>query len=446
MADKPEISKEQMAKNEAAIIKWVSEQVAMDKQLLLKKFPFTGNFIMRLDCKVGYWEDLETAATDFRKIYINALFYAKCSAEERLFILAHECWHVIYRHLIRKCNRNHKLWNIATDLEIHFLLSDAGLKAPFVLPHDPAWKGLSAEEIYGKFIDKAKASKGAKTDKEGEGDGEGVITITEDELGEGDKLSDFPNGGQESKNLKSRNGEGFDQHRRPKAEDANEEDVDNAELDSEIRDKINATAKAVERMRGTLPAGIKRLVEDAKTPELSWKQLLQQYVTQCYQDQRRWTPPNRRYVYQDIYVQSNSGEQIRCFVGIDTSGSTTDDLPKFFGELSGLLTSFGNYEITTIQCDTQVNKIEKFSDENPYVPGKKWEGSGFGGTYLTPIFNWIKENAFEAPDVCIIFTDGYIEDDIKEAKPDYPVLWIICKNGMEDFNPGFGTVIHLKDD
>ncbi len=41
-----------------------------------------------------------------------------------------------------------KLFNIAADLEIHFLLTDEGLKAPFVLPHDPNWKGLSAEEIY----------------------------------------------------------------------------------------------------------------------------------------------------------------------------------------------------------------------------------------------------------------------------------------------------------
>ena len=124
------------------------ELLAQDRQKLLTKLPFTGSLVMRLDLVPVSDERLPTAATDGDRIFVDIDFYAQLTAEERLFVLAHEVWHCALLHFLRRGDRNQELFNIAADLEIHFLLTDEGLKAPFVLPHDPNWKGLSAEEIY----------------------------------------------------------------------------------------------------------------------------------------------------------------------------------------------------------------------------------------------------------------------------------------------------------
>ena len=126
----------------------ILELLAQDRQKLLTKLPFTGSLVMRLDLVPVSDERLPTAATDGDRIFVDIDFYAQLTAEERLFVLAHEVWHCALLHFLRRGDRNQELFNIAADLEIHFLLTDEGLKAPFVLPHDPNWKGLSAEEIY----------------------------------------------------------------------------------------------------------------------------------------------------------------------------------------------------------------------------------------------------------------------------------------------------------
>ena len=112
------------------------------------KMPFVGAMLMRLDLIPVRDGRLDTAATDGDRIYVDIDFYMKLKSEERLFVLAHEAWHCALIHFMRRQNRDKERFNIAADLEIHFILTDEGLKPPFVLPHNPNWKGLSAEEIY----------------------------------------------------------------------------------------------------------------------------------------------------------------------------------------------------------------------------------------------------------------------------------------------------------
>ena len=126
----------------------IAELLAQDRHKLLLRQPFTGAVVMRLDLRVERAEGLETAATDGSSIRVNPDFYASLNDDERLFVIAHEAWHCILMHFARRRNRDHSRFNIAADLEIHFLLTKEGFRPPFVLPHDPSWNGLSAEEIY----------------------------------------------------------------------------------------------------------------------------------------------------------------------------------------------------------------------------------------------------------------------------------------------------------
>ena len=428
-------SPEQIKAQEQALIAWCQEQIATDKQKLLAKFPFTGNFIARLDVEVGHFPDIETACTNGDKIWVNVLFYVKLDAEERLFVLAHECWHVILRHFLRRMDRNKELSNWAMDLEIHFLLTKEGLKAPFVLPHDPKWKDLSFEEIYEKLLKKAKVVQVSCDGGSGQsGDGQKQSTAA------GDIPEDW-NQGKSTKNLKgAEQGKGFDSH--DKHQDPNsEEEEDPKEIEDRVCGKIQAAAAfASQRNRGTLPSHLQNLVDNLPKNEIPWQQVLRQFLTQTMGGNRRWLPPNRRHVWKGLYVQSTKQLSFKGVVAMDTSGSCLGDLPKFFSELTGLLNSFGKYDLTVLQCDAAIEKVERFSDEVLPPNNKEWKIHGGGGTSHKPVFKWIEENCQEAPNCVICLTDGYT--DVPDRQPPYPVLWVLTSDGEE---LPWGINIRLKE-
>lgn len=401
----------------------VGELLAQDRHKLLVRMPFIGALLMRLDLVPVRDERLDTAATDGDRIYVDIDFYMKLKSDERLFVLAHEAWHCALIHFMRRGNRIRERFNIAADLEIHFILTDEGLKAPFVLPHNPRWKGLSAEEIYERIPEKALRQ---------EMDGGGSV------CGSGSGLS----AGKESENIKGQgNGQGFDKHLEKGDKDGDSEgdsksgkgrDADYSPevkpgAEERCRERLTAAVQQYERTRGSLPAGLAGLVEAILKPEIGWKELLAQFVTNCYGGSRRWLPPARRHVWKGLYLQSQRTERLRAIVAIDTSGSTGGDLPKFFSELVALLNSFGSYELTVIQCDAAIGKVETFDDCNLLDPDRKWEVPGGGGTDFRPVFNYIDEHSELDPNLLIFFTDGL--GTYPKRPPPYPVMWLLTSDG-----------------
>jgi predicted metal-dependent peptidase len=78
-----------------------------------------------------HWDNSQpTAYTDYKSIGYNTEFFMELSAEERVFLLAHEAMHVAHMHNFRIGTRNHKLWNDACDYAINIGLRNAGLKLP----------------------------------------------------------------------------------------------------------------------------------------------------------------------------------------------------------------------------------------------------------------------------------------------------------------------------
>ena len=395
-----------------------------DRMKLLARQPFISLILMHLEM-IPISSGCTTACTDGERIFMNCRFYAKLDQDERLFVLAHEAWHCVLLHQMRYQGRNHHKFNIAADLEIHFILMDERMKEPFVLPHDPNWKGLSAEEIYEKIKNNKKPSKRMEL-------------------------------GHDSKNIHSNaEGEGFDEHWFDGDSNSKEEkDEDQSsspnggpqgEQDSEdsdyaprcspgakerIRSIVIQTAQTIERRQGILPDHIRGIVDQLRKPELDWRELLRQFITAGYSygGTRRWLPPARRYIGMGLYLQSRRDSIFNAVMAIDTSGSTTNDLPQFFCELSSLLKTFGRYSLTVIQCDCVIQHVETFSGDLPLPNNYKWESFGHGGTSFVPPFEYVKENKMN-PDIFIYLTDGY--GDAPKAPPPFPVLWILTSDGME---------------
>ena len=435
----------------------VKQDIDIVIQRLLTQFPFYGAMALRLDVIPIQDDRCPTAATDFSRIFVNIDFYEKLSEEERKFVLFHEVCHNIMFHNGRKQTRNSEMWNVASDLEIHFIAQNEKLSEPFVIPHDPFWSTLSAEEIYEKLAQKVK-----KEDSTGKGKG-----------GQ-ESDSNFGNNGKTNSNFGS-NSKPFDKHfdgeygdqesqdRETASKDAvnkissengtDENSVKSVHIDSDyapsiskdaaekIRRNVIASAQQTERMRGSIPASIKKLIDSWTKPELNWKILLKQFVTKAYGGSRDWLPPARRYISQGLYLQSRRENKINVVVGIDTSGSCYDLQSKFFSELANLLFSFGNFKCTVIQCDAEIQSVEEFDSDNVgKLRNYKWKANGFGGTSFIPVFDEVKNRKIN-PNVMIYLTDGYGDHP---NKPPYPVMWVIPTNGTDECFD-FGQIVRLKD-
>ena len=402
----------------------VLKSMEQDRQKLLTRQPFIGMILMNLELVPMPGNIVKTACTDGRRILMGITFYATLDSEECLFVMAHEAWHCVLLHGARLQTRNHHIFNIAADLEIHFILHKEKMKEPFVLPHDQSWEGLSAEEIYEKL--------GHKTPKKSNSG-----------------LSQ--NVGKESEHIhRQENGEGFDSHVYGETKSENEtqggvlrQSNDTAAWDSQtvewMRRIVIKTAQIVERTQGHLPLYIQGIVEKLRKPELPWRDLLRQFVTSCYGGSRRWLPPERRHVSRQLYLPSYRDNRMNAVMAIDTSGSTTDDLPQFFAELSSLLNSFGKYDLTVIQCDCIIQHVETFSDSKRFPKNYQWESFGHGGTSFRPPFEYVSKHRL-CPDVFIYLTDGC--GDAPEKPPRYPVLWVLTNDG--NYPANWGKSIKLK--
>ena len=90
--------------------------------------------------------------------------------------------------------------------------------------------------------------------------------------------------------------------------------------------------------------------------------------------------------------------------------------------------SFGYYELTVIQCDCNIQHIDKFSGDNPLPGNYQWASYGHGGTSFIPPFEYVKEHKLR-PDIFIYLTDGC--GGAPEKAPQFPVLWVLTNDGEE---------------
>ena len=414
---------------------------------LLNKFPFTGEMLLRFSIVPTYDCRLETAATDGSKIYFDCEFYSQLTPGQREFVLAHEVWHNIFLHFIRQCGRNTQIWNVATDMEINHMLQNEGLEVlkDGCFP-DPIVAGKNAEDIYAYLMKQNQQKKKNQQKQSGNSDGQGQGNGQGSSQNDDDDGNDQQNSGN-SGNNKTENGNQFDKHiyeggdagqgeekdgkwgKRGFDKDFNPSMGNASEVEEKIKDAVCSVAQSIERKQGHLPAGVKSIVDKLLKPEINWKEALSKFVTKCFGGEHSWKRCSRHHLARGFYLPGRFDERIKVGVIVDTSGSCTCDIPKFLGELNGLLGSFGNYEVTVIQCDAEVSSVQKYDESNP-MDFDKFEVKGFGGSDARPAFKWIRENCEDEINCVVMFTDGYI--DVPTYAPPYPTLFVLTSDGNKD--------------
>ena len=105
----------------------VRDKIVSAKYVLLSKLPFIGAVSYQVPVVTKSSSDMrgEIAYTNGLEITLNEDYFQKRSFEEFVAIIAHEIGHIVFKSMTRRGNRDHLLWNIATDFVINNMLDTA---------------------------------------------------------------------------------------------------------------------------------------------------------------------------------------------------------------------------------------------------------------------------------------------------------------------------------
>lgn len=172
---------------------------ALAKTALMKLFPLAG--IVASKFQFIYTFHVNTQATDGFRIFVNPQFTSHLDLTQKVFVMAHECMHVILNHLRRakRLGHNHERSNIAGDYEINVGLVDMGL-IPERTVHeieglfDKKYSKWSYEQIYD---DNPPGPKKQQQQPQSQGDNDNSTKIEADQAyidGWNKAIEDYMNG------------------------------------------------------------------------------------------------------------------------------------------------------------------------------------------------------------------------------------------------------------
>ena len=120
---------------------------------LLVRAPFIGSIALGLAWVNA--PDIGTMATDGRSIWFNPAWCEAHGVEKTMAVIAHEVFHIVNRHHLRRGERDAVLWNIAGDLLINRLLEDDKYVLPSdgLFDRDRRYTGLPVEIIYARLLE-----------------------------------------------------------------------------------------------------------------------------------------------------------------------------------------------------------------------------------------------------------------------------------------------------
>ena len=368
-----------------------SDNLAKAGKTLILKEPFYGLFLIGLN--KTFRKDIPTAGVSKNgigvQLAVNPEFFDNLNELHRIGLLKHELLHISFGHLIMRDKfPNHKLFNIAADLEINQFIDDA------YLPEG----GITMEMFKDLNLD-ARAGTTYYYEKLDEADKNGQCQTLQSLLNQMDGDSQYDH----------------------KTWDEFEEltEAEKKLIQKQVEHQLKETAEQTEKRRGNIPGELANLISRLRTiepPSFDWKGYLKRFVGNS---SISYTKKLRR-KYNKRYIE-NPGLKIKfknnILVGVDTSGSVSNkELKEFMNELVHMHKT--GHKITVAQCDTQINSVEEFN------PRKDWEIKGRGGTDFQPVIDLFnkKKGVFTA---LIYLTDGeaYTPEDCPKN-----TLWVHSTN------------------
>jgi predicted metal-dependent peptidase len=350
-----------------------------------------------------------TAYTNGRDEVYGGDFIAEMNDRQLRFLILHEVYHKLYRHLStwqHLFKENAQLANMACDYVINCKLVDdnadlfATMDGPLKVGClDTKYRGWDSAQVFNDL------KKNPPPQGGGQGQGQG--------------------------------GQGFDEHDWDGAQEMTAEEQ--RELAREIDEAVRQGALAA----GKLGGGMDRDMVELLQPQVDWREVLRDFVqTTCQgNDYSTWRRPNRRYIGAGIYMPSGISEQIgEIVVAIDTSGSIgARELGVFLAEIKEVADTVHPEAIRILYWDTSVCGDERYEGAEVDNIVQSTKPKGGGGTDVRCVPQYLQDKQIKAQAV-IVLTDGYLFGGWGQWH--HPVLWCVLDNDRAV--PDVGKAVHVK--
>lgn len=219
------------------------------------------------------------------------------------------------------------------------------------------------------------------------------------------------------------------------------QDAEDAE--AAARELVNAAASMMSaESRGLMPAHFTSQIELLnRPPVLAWQAILKKYVGTITANKRRTRMRlNRRQPERFDLSGTMSDKLLKLVVAVDTSGSMDDEMiAEVFNEIFAILAK-RRHEITVIECDAEVQRV--YRARTPADIKRKVAGRG--GTWFSPVIEYVNSDRYFRDALLIYFTDGYGEAEIPRPRT-YRNIWVVF-GGSENLSlrEPYGAVLNLR--
>jgi predicted metal-dependent peptidase len=375
----------------------IEEKLKTARIGLLIREPFFGSMATNLELVRD--DNFNTAATDGMYFYYNLAFIHSLTLKQTEFLFGHEVLHNVFEHLLRKEERNMKLWNIACDYVVNDILVQSKIGDQIEdLLLDKKYHGWYAEAVYDDLM-------------------KNVETLDLEDLL--DRLCDEHMDGMEE------NGRGLSEAQK-----------------NEMRNKIRENLlNSIQTAAGKLPAGVDRYVNNLTQPKMNWKELLRQDIQAVIKTDYSFYRPAKKGRSEGIVLPGSIKENaLDICIAIDTSGSISDDdLKVFLSEIQGIMSQYTDYTIRVWCFDTEVHNEQIYrSDEGGDI--STYAAKGGGGTLFEANWEYMKKISLQ-PKIFIMFTDMCPNSGWGDAHYCDNVIFVGYKSGNRQ--APFGTTITI---
>lgn len=355
-------------------------------QAVLLSQPFFGTLLMKL--KHEPIESCPTLFIDGKKIGYGPDFMAQQSMAQAEFCVCHEVLHAAWMHIPRIRHYldtgigpdgqplDLKLFNQALDYPINASLVESkigAIPAGITICLDPKYTSAwTPEEVYCDL--KKRGGKGGGASAPGTPGGGDPDAMDDHQPGHGDEDGEGTSSG------------GLD-----------------AITPADVQQAVNVT----KAMKGTLPAGIDRLIDAIKKPEQSPWRRLRRIVTKSLAgyDATSWRRLQRRMIVRGVGMPGRIAQGVgRVGVVGDTSGSIHDDVLRLFGGHMASIVDDAKPELTKIYwCDAKVHRVDDAKNGTQLRQILSSKIPGGGGTDMR---KGVEAAMADKCDIIIVLTDG----------------------------------------
>lgn len=377
---------------------------------------------------------------------------ARLTPEKVAGLWLHEVLHLVNTHARRRGSRDPKLFNVAGDLAINPSVREIGCELPDggVWPKEFGWdENLTADEYYALLEKLVQQRNGGCSGSDGDQQQKGKKSRGKDQWqpSKGD-----PNGAGKPQPGKGWCGSCAGHAVPDEPGEGDTEGRSDAEMERAVKEFAEAAKAAAAHGRGSVPAGILRLVDELlKPPKVPWRKKLGTVARRAVAwaagaVDTRYDAPSRRQggigYGPGVPVLSRLRAKVpRVAVAVDTSGSMGDEeLARAVAETVGIAKAVGA-AVQLYSCDAAVHAaapVKNFADIKRNLKGG-------GGTYFQPVLDAL-EKLVQKPDVLIYVTDGGNFDTCKKPRG-IRVVWVLVgKHRCRPNGVDFGDVVEIDED